>query len=145
MNSVDRKASTIIRGILSPGTDILFLRLGAFGIVFGLPVLIYSVTFFCNDVSGCPAPSLLHPSNLSIDKLKTEIGWPDKGIKAFYDTQVTLLVLGYYLLSLFLQVFLPGQEAEGVQLACGGRHKYKLNGIHILFHFLCSNLTPYFF
>lgn len=40
-------------------------------------------------------------------------------------------MLGYYLLSLFLQVFLPGQQAEGVDLACGGRHKYKFNGIHI--------------
>ncbi|KAI9931882.1 erg24, C-14 sterol reductase [Aspergillus wentii] len=86
--------------------------IGAFGITFGLPVLIYGFTFFCNDVSGCPAPSLLHPSTLSTETLKAEIGWPEGGIAAFYDTQVTLWVLSYYALSLVLQVFLPGHEVE---------------------------------
>ncbi|KAL1989356.1 hypothetical protein VTN96DRAFT_118 [Rasamsonia emersonii] len=101
--------------------------IGAFGIVFGLPVLVYCFAFFCNDVSGCPAPSLLHPSTLSLEKLKQEIGWPEGGISALYDTQVTLWVLAYYFLSLVMQIFLPGQEVEGVVLACGGRHKYKFN------------------
>lgn len=98
-----------------------------------MPVLIYAFTFFCNDVTGCPAPSLLHPSSLSLEKLKPEIGWPEGGIAAFYDTQVTLGVLGYYFLSLLLYVFLPGHEVEGTELACGGKLKYKFNGIH-LFH-----------
>jgi delta14-sterol reductase len=102
--------------------------LGAFGIVFGLPILVYSFTFLCNDVSGCPAPSLLHPSSLSINQLKVEVGWPAEGVRAFYDTNVTLCVLGYYLLSLVMYVFLPGQEAEGTELACGGRLQYKFNG-----------------
>lgn len=102
--------------------------LGAFGIVFGLPILVYSFTFLCNDVSGCPAPSLLHPSSLSIDQLKVEVGWPAEGFRAFYNTNVTLCVLGYYLLSLVMYVFLPGQEAEGTELACGERLQYKFNG-----------------
>ncbi|PYI07180.1 c-14 sterol reductase [Aspergillus sclerotiicarbonarius CBS 121057] len=101
--------------------------LGAFGIVFGLPVLVYSFTFLCNDVSGCPAPSLLHPSTLSLDQLKVEAGWPEGGLAEFYDTRVTLWVLSYYLLSLVMQVFLPGQEADGTELACGGRLRYKFN------------------
>ncbi|KAL5357933.1 ergosterol biosynthesis ERG4/ERG24 [Aspergillus floccosus] len=101
--------------------------LGAFGIVFGLPILVYSFTFLCNDVSGCPAPSLLHPSSLSIEQLKLEVGWPAEGVRAFYDFNVTLCVLGYYLLSLVMYVFLPGQEAEGTELACGGRLQYKFN------------------
>ncbi|KAF9895365.1 erg24, C-14 sterol reductase [Aspergillus nanangensis] len=75
---------------------------GAFGIVFGLPVLVYAFFFLCNDVSGCPAPSLLHPSSLTLDQLKTEVGWPEEGLWAFYDTGVTLWVLSYYLLSLVL-------------------------------------------
>ncbi|KAF7588465.1 erg24, C-14 sterol reductase [Aspergillus hancockii] len=86
--------------------------LGAFGIVFGLPILIYSFPFLCNDVTGCPAPSLLHPSTLSLDQLKKEVGWPKGGLNAFFDTQATLWVLSYYLLSLALYVFLPGQENE---------------------------------
>lgn len=101
-------------------------RLGAFGIVFGLPILVYLFTFACNDVSGCPVPSLLHPSTLSLDRLKREMGW--RGIDALYDTNVTLWTLNYYLVSLFLQIFLPGRVAEGVPLACGGRLKYKFNG-----------------
>ncbi|GAD91665.1 delta(14)-sterol reductase [Paecilomyces variotii No. 5] len=101
--------------------------LGAAGIVFGLPVLIYGFTFLCNDVSGCPAPSLLHPSTLTIEKLKAEVGWPEEGLKTFFDTNVTLWVLAYYGLSLFLQIFLPGQEVDGVTLACGGKHRYKFN------------------
>ncbi|KKK27187.1 delta(14)-sterol reductase [Aspergillus rambellii] len=101
--------------------------IGAFGIVFGLPVLIYAFTFLCNDVTGCPAPSLLHPSTLTLDRLKEEVAWPEGGIRAFYDTEVTLWVLSYYLLSLVLYVVLPGQVADGTELACGGKLRYKFN------------------
>ncbi|KAJ6005555.1 Delta(14)-sterol reductase [Penicillium sp. IBT 35674x] len=101
--------------------------LGAFGIVFGLPILVYVFTFVCNDVSGCPAPSLLNPSTLSIDQLKREVGWPKEGVTGLFDLDVTLWVLSYYAFSLFLQISLPGQVLEGVPLACGGRHKYKFN------------------
>lgn len=104
--------------------------LGALGIIVGLPVLIYAFTFACNDVSGCPAPSLLNPSTLSLNKLKKEVGWPKEGITALYDTQVTLGVLGYYALSLVLYVFLPGHHVEGTELACGGKLKYKFNGTY---------------
>ncbi|OOQ83792.1 Delta(14)-sterol reductase [Penicillium brasilianum] len=100
---------------------------GAFAIVFGLPLLVYTFTFLCNDVTGCPAPSLLSPSTLTLDQLKREVGWPEEGILGLYNTRVTLWTLSYYAFSLFLQVFLPGQEADGVPLACGGRLKYKFN------------------
>ncbi len=108
--------------------------LGAFGIVFGLPLLVYTFTFVCNDVSGCPAPSLLSPSTLTLDQLKREVGWPQEGIWGLFDTQVTLWTLSYYAFSLFLQVFLPGQQADGVPLACGGRLKYKFNGMSLEAH-----------
>jgi delta14-sterol reductase len=74
---------------------------------------------------------------LSLEKLKQEIGWPEEGISALYDTEVTLWVLAYYFLSLVMQIFLPGQEVEGVLLACGGRHKYKFNGA-LHFHFILN-------
>ena len=102
-----------------------------------MPILIYLFTFVCNDISGCPAPSLLNPSTLSLEQLKSEVGWPEEGVTALYDTNVTLWTLSYYAFSLFLQVFLPGQEADGVVLACGGRLKYKFNGMAMaLFFFL---------
>ena len=97
-----------------------------------LPALIYTFTFFCNDVSGCPAPSLLHPSTLSLDQLKKEVNWPQDGLKGFFDARVTLWVLSYYLLSLALNVFLPGDEVEGTELACTGRLRYKFNGMDLM-------------
>ncbi|PGH17358.1 hypothetical protein AJ79_01242 [Helicocarpus griseus UAMH5409] len=100
---------------------------GAFVLIIVLPIIIYIFPFVCNDISGCPAPSLLHPSNISLDTLKQEVGWPENGLGGLYDSQVTLNVLGYYLLLLVLQIVLPGAEVEGVPLACGGRHKYKFN------------------
>ncbi|KAI5298060.1 Delta(24)-sterol C-methyltransferase, partial [Ascosphaera pollenicola] len=100
---------------------------GAIFITFVLPLVVYSLAFFCNDVSGCPAPSLLHPSRLNLLQLKHEIGWPEEGIVGLFDLDVFGKVLGYYLLLLLLQIFLPGTTVEGVQLACGGRHKYKMN------------------
>ncbi|KAJ9663979.1 erg24, C-14 sterol reductase [Neophaeococcomyces mojaviensis] len=101
--------------------------LGAFGITFGLPVLVYSFFFLCNDVSGCPAPALLSPNTLTLDKLKAQTPWPEDGLWGLHDTKVTLWVSAYYFLSLFLYFLLPGEEVEGQQLACGGRHMYKFN------------------
>jgi delta14-sterol reductase len=85
------------------------------------------MTFFCNDISGCPAPSLLHPSTLSIDRLKEEVGWPANGIWGLASFEVTGWVLAYYLLSLTLQRVLPGQVVEGTTLVTGGKLKYKFN------------------
>ncbi|KAJ5943494.1 Ergosterol biosynthesis ERG4/ERG24 [Penicillium verrucosum] len=100
---------------------------GAVGFIFGLSTLIYAFTFLCNDVSGCPAPSLLDPSTLSLDKLEEEVGWPQDGLKAFFNMRVTMWVLSYYFLSLILYVFLPGEVVEGTELACKGRLRYKFN------------------
>ena len=100
--------------------------LGAFATSFGLPLVCYLATFLCNDISGCPIPSALHPSGLTIAKLKQETGWP--GFQKLASIKVTAWVLGYYLLSLVLQAALPGVETEGVELQTGGRLRYKFNG-----------------
>ena len=100
--------------------------LGSFATSLGLPLVCYLATFLCNDISGCPVPSVLHPSSISIAKLKEETGWPE--VRGLASTEVTAWVLGYYILSLVLQVALPGVETEGVELQTGGRLKYKLNG-----------------
>ncbi|KAF2128830.1 ERG4/ERG24 ergosterol biosynthesis protein [Dothidotthia symphoricarpi CBS 119687] len=98
---------------------------GAFVISFGLPLLVYVFTFLCNDISGCPAPSLLHPSSLTLDQLKTEVGWT--GFSGLLNTQAVLGTLGYYLLSLTLHAFLPADETEGTELRTGGKLKYRFN------------------
>ena len=108
--------------------------LGAFATSFGLPLVCYLATFLCNDVSGCPIPSALHPLTISIAQLKEETGWP--GIQGLASVKTTSWVLGYYLLSLVLHVVLPGVENEGVELQAGGRLKYKFNGRKLI---LCDN------
>lgn len=103
---------------------------GAFIITFGLPVVVYASVFLCNDVSGCPAPGLLSPQTLTWAKLKNQIPWPEDGMWGVYSTEATLWVSAYYFLSLFLQLFLPGEHVEGLQLTCGGRHNYKFNAFN---------------
>jgi delta14-sterol reductase len=109
---------------------------GGFLIVF-LPILVYIFAFFCNDVSGTPPPALLHPSTLTLDKLKTQVGWREDGINGLFDAQVTLYVLGYYLLLVVMQVVLPGTEVKGVELACGGKLVYKFNSTLLLLLLQC--------
>ena len=104
------------------------LSVGAFATSLGLPLVCYLASFLCNEVSGCPVPSALHPSSLTIAKLKQETGWPEKGILGLGSLEVTGYVLAYYFLSLVLQVVLPGVERQGVELKSGGRLKYKFNG-----------------
>ena len=106
-------------------------RPGAFAISFGLPIACYAATFLCNDISGCPVPSALSPSTLTIEGLKRDVGWPANGIAGLASWDATLKTLGYYLLSLVLHRVLPGEETEGVELASGGRLKYKFNSMFI--------------
>ena len=102
------------------------IRPGAFAISLGLPLVCYLATFLCNDISGCPVPSLLHPTSLTLSKLKEETGWP--GITGLGSFEVTAYVLAYYLTSMVLLTVLPGVESQGVELTSGGRLPYKLNG-----------------
>lgn len=90
-------------------------------------MLVLASAFLCNDVSGCPAPSLLYPSSLTLEKLKRETPWPENGVAGLLDLRVTAWVLAYYGLLLATQLLLPGEEAEGIKLATGGKHKYKFN------------------
>lgn len=86
----------------------------------------------CNDVSGCPAPSLLHPSTLTLEQLKKEVGWP--GVSGLVNTNAVLGTLAYYFLSLALYAFLPADEPEGTELRSGGKLKYRFNGGYISCH-----------
>lgn len=72
-------------------------------------------------------PSLLHPSTLTLAKLKADIGWPADGLAGLLDMRVFLCVSAYYGFLLATQVLLPGIEMEGQTLVCGGRHRYKFN------------------
>ncbi|KAF1985184.1 sterol C-14 reductase-like protein [Aulographum hederae CBS 113979] len=99
--------------------------IGASLISFGLPVACYAATFLCNDVSGCPAPSVLHPSTLTLDALKREVGW--KGFSGLLNTKALLAAIGWYVLSLVLYAALPAVEVQGVPLRSGARLTYRFN------------------
>jgi Delta14-sterol reductase len=83
------------------------------------------MTFVCNDIYGCPIPSALSPKTLTLEKIKTETGWP--GVEGLISLEATGWVLGYYFLSLVLHRVLPGEVSEGTELVSGGRLKYKFN------------------
>ena len=101
----------------------------------------YTFAFSLNEVSGLPPPSLLQPSSFTLDALKSQVGWPEEGIRGLFDFRVTQYVLGYYALHVLLQVVLPGEEVQGTALACGGRHVYKFNGMFRSLHCVESLLT----
>ena len=98
--------------------------------VFGLPLVVYLSTFLCNDVSGCPAPAILHPKTLTIEKLKAQTPWPENGIIGLFDPEVIGWVVAYHGLSLAMQLLLPGVETVGTELSIGGRLKYKFNAFN---------------
>ena len=101
-------------------------RLGTFGITVALPIVVYSFLFLCNDVSGCPAPSLLHPKSLTLEKLKQDVNW--QGWHSLFNLNALYASLGWYGLSLLLYTILPAAEQEGTVLRCGGRLNYRFNG-----------------
>lgn len=91
--------------------------------------MVYLGPFLCNDVSGCPSPSILHPKGLTLKKLKEETGWPSNELLGLFSLQATLATLGYYFITLLLLKVLPGVECQGTELKTGGKLWYKFNGM----------------
>ncbi len=90
-------------------------------------MLLYFFTFACNDVAGCPIPSLLDPRSFSWEQLKAETGWP--GFSGLGSWETTGFVLCYYLLSMILWRFLPAGDSYGTKLVQHGKPlKYRFNG-----------------
>ncbi|KAI9804861.1 MAG: hypothetical protein M1825_001230 [Sarcosagium campestre] len=104
--------------------------LGVTGITIGLPLVCYLSNFLCNDISGCPVPSVLHPRSATLESLKKDTGWPENGLAGLASWKVTAWTLAFYLLSAILQPILPGTEVEGVKLKNGGKLKYKFNAFY---------------
>lgn len=93
--------------------------LGAAGIISGLPVLVYSFFFLCNDVSGCPVPALLDLRSMSWPSLKTQIPWPAGGfvwVPFIYSTQCRYLSIYPVQLGMVGLTALTGVFAIGVYI-----------------------------
>jgi delta14-sterol reductase len=103
--------------------------LGAAAITFGLPLLLYIFAFACNDVAGCPIPSLLQPHSLSWEKVKGETGLLNATVADFFSWEVTLVTLAYYSWDLLLWRILPAKQVYGTKLVHHGRPlSYRFNG-----------------
>jgi delta14-sterol reductase len=76
-------------------------------------------------LTGCPSPSLLHPTTFKLDKFKQEIGW--KGLESVFNWEAFYATLGWYGTSLLLNNILPAPKLDGTVLASGGRLKYRFN------------------
>ncbi|EEQ29214.1 erg24, C-14 sterol reductase [Microsporum canis] len=119
---------------------------GAAAITFGLPVLLLFFAFGCNDVTGCPVPSVLYPSNFTWDQFKLESGWPAGGIWDLFSWNVTGVMLAYYLVSLILWKFLPAQEIKGTKLVHHGKPlDYRFNAFSSsIVHLVVCAVGTYF-
>lgn len=82
-----------------------FLRshsLGAAAITFGLPVLLYAFAFTCNDVSGCPIPTLLQSRDLKWENLKADAGLLNASLADVFSWEVMHVTVAYYVFELLL-------------------------------------------
>ena len=93
-----------------------------------LPVVCYALTLFCNDISGCPVPSLLHPSTFSWERLKEDVGY--QGISTFFNFKSLAAVIGWFTFNLIQEAFLPAPIVEGTKLVSGGKLKYRMNAFN---------------
>ncbi|PYI26035.1 ERG4/ERG24 ergosterol biosynthesis protein [Aspergillus indologenus CBS 114.80] len=102
--------------------------LGAAAITFGLPVLLYAFAFACNDVAGCPVPTLLQPRDFTWEKLKADNNLQSISLSDFLSWKVTLVTVAYYVFGLFLWKILPAKEVHGTKLVHHDRPlQYRFN------------------
>ncbi|KAL4812107.1 ERG4/ERG24 ergosterol biosynthesis protein [Aspergillus spinulosporus] len=90
--------------------------LGAAAITFGLPVLLYAFAFTCNDVSGCPIPTLLQSRDLAWENIKADAGLLNASLADFLSWEVMLVTVAYYVFGLLLWRILPTKEMHGTKL-----------------------------
>jgi hypothetical protein len=98
--------------------------IGAVGVIFGLPIVIYALFFLCND-KIC----MKHP--LTFDWNNFIVLMP-KSIDEIYSHEALLMYIGWMSLNLFLERFLPGESVEGALLENGKTLKYTISG-HLQF------------
>lgn len=107
---------------------------------FGLPILVFTLIFSCNDVSGCPAPSLLNPKSLTLDKLAQDVAWP--GFAGLVNWQASIAVVAYYALTFVFYGVLPAQIVEGGPLPNSGvKLTYRFNSESLRWHLSPCRLT----
>ncbi|KAI0917000.1 hypothetical protein AcW1_007690 [Taiwanofungus camphoratus] len=93
---------------------------GALFVTLSVPIMSYALYFGCSEeTGGCPPPISMPAI---IDALTSWDWW-----KGLWDTQATLMYLGWYSFCVAAWYVLPGDWIEGVPLRTGGKKKYKIN------------------
>lgn len=99
---------------------------GALFITLAVPTFTYALYFGCSEATGgCPPPSAFDPSILpKIQASLTSLDW----WKSLWDTEASLIYLGWYLFCVVSWRVLPGDVVEGTLIRTGVKKKYKMNG-----------------
>lgn len=98
---------------------------GALFVTLAVPITTYALYFGCSEAAGgCPPPLL--PATL--DRAKLALSSPDWW-KGLWDTQASLIYLGWYAFCVAAWAILPGDNVEGAAMRTGEKKKYKINGM----------------
>ncbi|OJK00244.1 hypothetical protein ASPACDRAFT_52026 [Aspergillus aculeatus ATCC 16872] len=82
----------------------------------------------CNDVSGCPVPTLLQPRDFNWEQLKADANLRDIGLSNSLSWKVTLVTVAYYVFGLFLWKIIPAKKVHGTKLGHHDRPlQYRFN------------------
>jgi hypothetical protein len=96
---------------------------GAFVISLGVPFITYLLYFGCSEESGgCPPPLQSVPDRF-VEALSDKTFWA-----SLWDTEASLIYLGWYAFCVVAWAVLPGDWIEGVTMRTGEKKKYKING-----------------
>ncbi|KAF8920411.1 ERG4/ERG24 ergosterol biosynthesis protein [Mucidula mucida] len=95
---------------------------GALFVTLIVPTVTYLLYFGCSEeTGGCPPPLANLPDRAAL-ALSSLDWW-----KSLWDTQASLIYLGWYAFCVLAWAILPGDLVEGGTLRTGGKKKYKIN------------------
>ncbi|KAF9052515.1 ERG4/ERG24 ergosterol biosynthesis protein [Hymenopellis radicata] len=100
---------------------------GALFISIVAPSTPYLLYFSCSKESGGCPPSLASLPNRALFALSSLEWW-----KNLWDTEASLIYLGWYAFCVVAWAILPGEQVEGGVLRTGDKKKYKLNALSTL-------------
>ncbi|KAL0954524.1 hypothetical protein HGRIS_003491 [Hohenbuehelia grisea] len=96
---------------------------GTLLISIGVPFLTYALYFSCSETTGgCPPPNFATWQD-AVTRAVSDVNW----WKGLWDTQASLIYLGWYAFCVVAWAVLPGDSVEGVPLRTGETKKYKIN------------------
>jgi delta14-sterol reductase len=100
---------------------------GALAISLGVPIITYALYFGCSEATGGCPPQLTSIDERIVASVSSLDWW-----KNLWDTDATLIYLGWYTFCVVAWAILPGDQVEGTTLRNGGQIQYKINGTTLI-------------